>query len=125
MDLMTPELLVKIKDWLAEGKDYRCYQLKEWRGSKGIRARAKARDKYCVDCAKIGKLSRIEEVHHEVELKQDPTKFLKLENVVCLCQACHNKRHERFEGERSEEHTSELQSRQYLVCRLLLEKKKK
>src|SRR3712207_7674080 len=27
-------------------------------------------------------------------------------------------------GHRSEEHTSELQSRQYLVCRLLLEKKK-
>src|SRR3712207_7274050 len=27
--------------------------------------------------------------------------------------------------ERSEEHTSELQSRQYLVCRLLLEKKKR
>src|SRR3712207_6903071 len=37
--------------------------------------------------------------------------------------------HQRVEGdgaerERSEEHTSELQSRQYLVCRLLLEKKK-
>src|SRR3712207_8400605 len=29
------------------------------------------------------------------------------------------------EEARSEEHTSELQSRQYLVCRLLLEKKKK
>src|SRR3712207_7390084 len=29
-----------------------------------------------------------------------------------------------FTRERSEEHTSELQSRQYLVCRLLLEKKK-
>src|ERR1035437_8632339 len=29
------------------------------------------------------------------------------------------------EKDRSEEHTSELQSRQYLVCRLLLEKKKK
>src|SRR5258707_896561 len=28
-----------------------------------------------------------------------------------------------FSGGRSEEHTSELQSRQYLVCRLLLEKK--
>src|SRR5215203_7306246 len=27
-------------------------------------------------------------------------------------------------ADRSEEHTSELQSRQYLVCRLLLEKKK-
>src|SRR3712207_7704626 len=29
------------------------------------------------------------------------------------------------DSRRSEEHTSELQSRQYLVCRLLLEKKKK
>src|SRR2546429_2562790 len=36
--------------------------------------------------------------------------------------------HEEFsgrEGHRSEEHTSELQSRLHLVCRLLLEKKKK
>src|SRR2546425_1533461 len=32
---------------------------------------------------------------------------------------------EHFCGERSEEHTSELQSLAYLVCRLLLEKKKK
>src|SRR3712207_8542107 len=31
---------------------------------------------------------------------------------------------EEIVGQRSEEHTSELQSRQYLVCRLLLEKKK-
>src|SRR3712207_8183906 len=31
----------------------------------------------------------------------------------------------RYAASRSEEHTSELQSRQYLVCRLLLEKKKK
>src|SRR5258707_12619546 len=37
-------------------------------------------------------------------------------------------RHEKTRAlveDRSEEHTSELQSRQYLVCRLLLEKKKK
>src|SRR3712207_9119308 len=33
-------------------------------------------------------------------------------------------RHPVVQRERSEEHTSELQSRQYLVCRLLLEKKK-
>src|SRR3712207_7451477 len=31
----------------------------------------------------------------------------------------------RWIADRSEEHTSELQSRQYLVCRLLLEKKKR
>src|SRR5687768_18336579 len=30
----------------------------------------------------------------------------------------------RYDGARSEEHTSELQSRLHLVCRLLLEKKK-
>src|SRR5947209_13449272 len=35
-----------------------------------------------------------------------------------------NRRHQ-TQQPRSEEHTSELQSRQYLVCRLLLEKKKK
>src|SRR3712207_9022153 len=35
-----------------------------------------------------------------------------------------NQRFAPFSVERSEEHTSELQSRQYLVCRLLLEKKK-
>src|SRR2546422_3902982 len=34
-------------------------------------------------------------------------------------------RHEEPAGGRSEEHTSELQSRLHLVCRLLLEKKKK
>src|SRR5947209_14418514 len=37
----------------------------------------------------------------------------------------HPERPERLGAARSEEHTSELQSRQYLVCRLLLEKKKK
>src|SRR5690606_41282013 len=40
-------------------------------------------------------------------------------NFHCLC-------HNRFPlGKRSEEHTSELQSRENLVCRLLLEKKNK
>src|SRR3712207_9171311 len=37
---------------------------------------------------------------------------------------CCRSRPTRRTGGRSEEHTSELQSRQYLVCRLLLEKKK-
>src|SRR3712207_8114410 len=37
----------------------------------------------------------------------------------------HQRLHRRRPAVRSEEHTSELQSRQYLVCRLLLEKKKK
>src|SRR3712207_7389127 len=38
--------------------------------------------------------------------------------------AVRGRQRHRRERSRSEEHTSELQSRQYLVCRLLLEKKK-
>src|SRR5687768_18052648 len=42
------------------------------------------------------------------------------------CGECHSGAHQPFvEQWRSEEHTSELQSRLHLVCRLLLEKKKK
>src|SRR5258707_9432001 len=44
---------------------------------------------------------------------------LKSAQVSCRGQRCGSR------SQRSEEHTSELQSRQYLVCRLLLEKKKK
>src|SRR3712207_8993261 len=41
-----------------------------------------------------------------------------------LCCCCVSRRSSGGTSSRSEEHTSELQSRQYLVCRLLLEKKK-
>src|SRR3712207_7873030 len=47
---------------------------------------------------------------------------------ACGVEAAHARARHRLASdipaERSEEHTSELQSRQYLVCRLLLEKKK-
>src|SRR3712207_8957125 len=64
--------------------------------------------------------------------------FLRV-NAVFICRSCKIERanaiefhrltlrhvvaHHADKGCRSEEHTSELQSRQYLVCRLLLEKK--
>src|SRR3712207_7177682 len=47
-------------------------------------------------------------------------KILLVEDNVDLSETVVN--YLRQEGYRSEEHTSELQSRQYLVCRLLLEK---
>src|SRR3712207_7864790 len=57
-----------------------------------------------------------------------------LYGIADLTEACERNRRARADAlpaaeriideERSEEHTSELQSRQYLVCRLLLEKKK-
>src|SRR3712207_7840987 len=51
---------------------------------------------------------------------------LKVEPVVVIVKVGqHSDYLEHKLRQRSEEHTSELQSRQYLVCRLLLEKKKK
>src|SRR3712207_7906079 len=49
---------------------------------------------------------------------REPAELLQTERAVVA-------RIDQEHGSRSEEHTSELQSRQYLVCRLLLEKKKK
>src|SRR3712207_8498969 len=50
-----------------------------------------------------------------------PTEAARLLEVLLDCIGCLSTPPT---GYRSEEHTSELQSRQYLVCRLLLEKKK-
>src|SRR3712207_8600914 len=59
---------------------------------------------------------------------QDPQGFLVQEQDPDLLQDAHravvDPLHTLAVQRRSEEHTSELQSRQYLVCRLLLEKKK-
>src|SRR3712207_7931882 len=55
------------------------------------------------------------------EMQNDPTPAAMSQSISMMPQLL------RSSGEtstRSEEHTSELQSRQYLVCRLLLEKKK-
>src|SRR3712207_7344248 len=43
---------------------------------------------------------------------------------ICWAHSAHSCSDVDYRPGRSEEHTSELQSRQYLVCRLLLEKKK-
>src|SRR3712207_7370167 len=66
------------------------------------------------DCVKVNKL--VSEALDVEDLIKD---FYYLEiSSPGIERVLHNDR-------RSEEHTSELQSRQYLVCRLLLEKKKK
>src|SRR5690554_7591713 len=58
--------------------------------------------------------------NEEQEAKQQ------LEEILKICTRCHSPEDYRLiqkAFERSEEHTSELQSRPHLVCRLLLEKK--
>src|SRR3712207_8002597 len=57
------------------------------------------------------------QIFHNPELSDGYFSFVEFLPAVCQC-------HQSLSRHRSEEHTSELQSRQYLVCRLLLEKKK-
>src|SRR3712207_7228631 len=58
--------------------------------------------------------------HYEDETASDP----RVDSLREKMEVVEDERYSR-DYLRSEEHTSELQSRQYLVCRLLLEKKKK
>src|SRR3712207_7760628 len=57
------------------------------------------------------------------DLAAERVEAFRLARVVGVCRAIRDDRELGHPLERSEEHTSELQSRQYLVCRLLLEKK--
>src|SRR3712207_8429003 len=66
------------------------------------------------------------EVHDDAALLDDLAALLQHVDVipaVVVKRIGDERRAEREAHLRSEEHTSELQSRQYLVCRLLLEKK--
>src|SRR3712207_7516031 len=72
-----------------------------------IEAAKKATDKYGTGCAGSRFLNGTLDIH--IELENKLAAYVNKESALLF---------------RSEEHTSELQSRQYLVCRLLLEKKK-
>src|SRR3989442_11690094 len=69
-------------------------------------------------------------LHDALPIYRQPTRLLCRRRISSPGRCDFSKRYAAFRNrgasrERSEEHTSELQSRPHLVCRLLLEKKKK
>src|SRR3712207_8218752 len=73
-------------------------------------------------------------IYHVAGRRVERANLVEHQPLVAECERGDDGRPQRRDGgrrgpldalDRSEEHTSELQSRQYLVCRLLLEKKKK
>lgn len=59
-----------------------------------VREQALIRDNYlCQRCLSDKRLTPAEMVHHKIEVKQDWSKRLMMDNLESLCQACHNKMH--------------------------------
>src|SRR3712207_8278548 len=74
----------------------------------------------------VGEVDELEHaVHHRVAERDERVDGAGGQTVDEMLEELRHLRSHGGDERRSEEHTSELQSRQYLVCRLLLEKKKK
>ncbi|WP_242224492.1 HNH endonuclease [Bacillus cereus group sp. BfR-BA-01380] len=59
-----------------------------------VREQVLLRDNYlCRHCISNGKLVPADMVHHIHELKDDWLKRLDMDNLLSLCNACHNKEH--------------------------------
>ncbi|MFS3940955.1 HNH endonuclease [Bacillus subtilis] len=60
------------------------------------RALVLQRDSYmCQDCYKDKKLTQADMVHHIEEYADNPDRGLDMDNLVSLCNSCHNKRHKK------------------------------
>ncbi|QDP99433.1 HNH endonuclease [Lysinibacillus fusiformis] len=68
-----------------------------------LRLKALERDNHeCIWCAEEGRVTTkhdaVLEVDHINEIEYHPELALDLDNLRTLCKACHNKRHNRFDG---------------------------
>jgi len=65
------------------------YLSKEW---KGIRKVVLARQSFCVECKKEGRLVEATEVDHIIDIQDAPERCLDLANLQGLCKSCHSKK---------------------------------
>ena len=70
------------------------YDSPEW---KKVRKVVLSRDLgLCLICKNKGVISYADIVHHIVELKEDNSKSLDINNLISLCSGCHNKIHSQY-----------------------------
>ena len=61
------------------------------------------RDEYlCRECRRYGRTTPATTVHHVHPIEERPDLALDLRNLISLCDACHNKMHDRITGQLSE-----------------------
>ena len=71
------------------------YNTKEWRA---IRLIALARQLHlCQVCLTKKIFTKADMVHHIIPLRDDYTKGLELDNLICLCDTCHKKVHAQYD----------------------------
>lgn len=76
------------------------YKSKKWKEKRKAMLR---RDEYlCRECRRYGKSTSATTVHHIIPIDQRPDLALASRNLISLCEACHNKMHDRNTGELSE-----------------------
>ena len=63
------------------------YQSPEWRTMRRIKL---VNNPFCEECAKNGLLIPAVDCHHITDIKDDPTKALKYDNLMSLCKGCHS-----------------------------------
>lgn len=69
------------------------YQSKAWAEARGL---ALKRDNFlCVQCLKTGTIKEADVVHHIIEVKDDFTKALELDNLESICHKHHNAVHKK------------------------------
>ncbi len=74
-------------------QSYMFYHSDEWQA---LRREALVRDNaLCQDCKQVGIVTPAVEVHHIVPIKQEWNRRYSIDNLLCLCKECHNKRHNR------------------------------
>lgn len=69
-----------------EGRN-KFYQTTEWKLLRRIKL---THNPYCEECLKSGVNEFATEVHHIVDIAQDPTKCLAYDNLQSLCKSCHS-----------------------------------
>ena len=80
--------------FIRDKKTQTFYDSLEW---KRIRKVVLSRDLgLCLVCKDKGIISYADIVHHIVELKEDSSKSLDINNLISLCNGCHNKIHSQY-----------------------------
>lgn len=86
----------KITTYERDSKYNKFYKSKEWNT---VRQLAIVRDHaLCKDCLDNNVITPYNTVHHIVPIKEDWSRRLDINNLICLCESCHQKRHNSMKG---------------------------